>query len=51
MLNTTCGILFTALLFMKDEAPPVLEEAIAIQDQFIHLRNGDSLEGTMPMKK
>lgn len=40
MLNAACGILFTALLFMKDEAPPVLEEAIAMQDQFIH--PGDS---------
>lgn len=45
MLKATCGILFTALLFMKDEASPVLEEAIAMQAQFLHLRNGDSNKG------
>lgn len=27
---------------MKDEAPPVLEEAIAMQDQFIHSRDRES---------
>lgn len=51
MLNATCGILFTALLFMKDEAPPVQEEAVARQDQFVHLRDGDSYKGTTPVKE